>query len=60
MKSDDIEQLVDDALREGIIEVECTECGLTIQCKPDETEAWCDHCNKAVIVKNYLKDLGFI
>jgi hypothetical protein len=60
MTSDEIEQLVDDALMEGIIEAECTECGFTIQCEPDATEAWCDVCHKVVKVHNVLKDLGFI
>lgn len=34
MKSDEIEKLVDDALLEGIIEVECIECGLLFNMKP--------------------------
>jgi hypothetical protein len=60
MKPDEIEQMVDDALMQGIIEAECIECGFTIQCESDATTAWCDHCNKVVQVRNFLKDLGFI
>jgi hypothetical protein len=60
MKQEEIEQMVDDALMEGIIEAECMECGLTIQCEADATTAWCDNCNRVVTVKNFLKDLGFI
>ena len=60
MESWEIEKMVDDALLEGIIEAECMECGLTIQCEADATTAWCDHCDKTVKVRNFLKELGFI
>jgi len=60
MESWEIEKMVDDALLEGIIEAECMECGLTIQCEPDATTAWCDNCNKTVKLRNFLKELGFI
>ena len=60
MESKDIEKLVDAALLKGIIEAECMECGLTIQCEADATTAWCDNCKKVVKVQNFLKDLGFI
>ena len=60
MKSDDIEKMVDDALMEGIIEVECLECGLTIQCEADATTAFCDNCDRVVKVRNFLQELGFI
>jgi len=60
MKSDEIEKMVDDALITGIIEAECVECGLTIQCESDATTAFCDNCNKTVKVHNLLQELGFI
>jgi hypothetical protein len=60
MESKDIEKMVDDALREGIIEAECMECGLTIQCEADATTAWCDNCSKIVKIRNFLQKLGFI
>jgi len=47
MKHEEIEQMVDGALMEGIIEA-------------NATTAWCHHCNKVILVRNYLKDLGFI
>ena len=55
-----IQKLADDALMEGIIEAECTDCGTTIQCEPDARTAWCDNCNKSVKVKNILQALGMI
>ena len=60
MESWEIEKMVDDALLEGIIEAECMECGLTIQCEAGATTAWCDNCNKKVKIRNFLKELGFI
>jgi hypothetical protein len=60
MESKDIEKMVDDALLKGIIEVECMECGLTIQCEPDATTAWCDNCSRVVKIRNFMKQLGFI
>jgi len=60
MESWEIEKMVDDALLEGIIEAECMECGLTMQCGADATTAWCDNCGKTVNLRNFLKQLGFI
>ena len=60
MKSDEIEKMVDDALMEGIIEAECMECGITIQCETDATTAFCQNCNKVVKVHNFMQELGFI
>jgi len=60
MESWEIEKMVDDALLEGIIEAECMECGITIQCEADTTTACCDNCDKTVKVRNFLKQLGFI
>jgi len=60
MESWEIEKMVDDALLKGIIEAECMECGLTMQCEADATTAWCDNCDKTVKVRNFLKELGFI
>ena len=60
MDTRQIEKLVDAAILEGIIEVECMECGITIQCESDTAIAWCDNCNKMIKVRNFLHDLGFI
>ena len=60
MDAKDIEKMVDDALLEGIIEGECVECGMSIQCEADATTAFCRSCNKVVSIRNFLKELGFI
>ena len=60
MKPSDIERLVDAALLDGVIEAECVECGLGIQCEPDAETAWCDQCGRVVRVNNVLIELGLI
>ncbi len=55
-----IYEFVDNAYLEGIIEAECKECGLMIQCELDATSAYCDICEKTVRVKNFLIDMGFM
>jgi hypothetical protein len=60
MDMEQIQKLADDALMEGIIDAECMECGVTIQCEPDARTAWCDNCDKIVKVKNFLHVLGMI
>lgn len=60
MESEDIEKMVDKALLEGILEAEYMECGISIQCEPDATTAWCGNCKKVVKVRNFLRALGFI
>jgi len=60
MKSEKVEKMVDAALIEGVIEAECMECGVTIQCEFDATTAWCENCKKVVKVNNFLRILGLI
>ena len=60
MDKQQIERLVDAAIMEGIIETECKECGMTIQCEADATNAWCGNCHKKVRVRNLLHELGMI
>ena len=60
MDTEQIEEIADAALMDGIIEAECLECGATIQCEPDARTAWCDNCGKHVKVENLLHVLGMI
>ena len=60
MKPEEIEQIVDDALITGIIEAECTQCGITLQCEADANTAFCQNCNETVTVRNILQELGFL
>ena len=55
-----IEEMADSALLDGVIEAECGQCGMLIQCEPDAATAWCDNCDKVVSVKNYLRTYGLI
>jgi len=55
-----LKEIVDAALLDGIVEAECTKCGMGLQCEPDATTAWCDNCDKIVKVKNPLIINGFI
>lgn len=60
MTQEEINELVDDALEQGIIEADCVECGYTIQCGFDAQKAWCDNCCKIVKVHNFMGHLGLI
>ena len=60
MTTETIQEIVDSALISGIVEAECMECGMTIQCETDASTAWCDNCDRIVKIKNPLKDMGFI
>ena len=60
MTTEMIQEIVDSALISGMVEVECDECGITIQCEAEATIAWCDSCDKIVKVKNPIIGLGFI
>ena len=60
MKAETISEIVDSALLTGTVEVECTECGLSIHCETGASSAWCDNCEKIVKIRNPLFELGFI
>ena len=60
MKTETIQEIVDSALISGIVEAECMECGMTIQCETDASTSWCDNCDRIVKIKNPMIDMGFI
>ncbi len=60
MNDEELNQVIDTAFMEGLIDVECLECGITIHCELDSTTTWCDYCGQVVQVKNILVELGFI
>jgi hypothetical protein len=60
MEKENIGQMVDSALLNGIIASERMECGNSLQCESDATRAWCDNCEKVVAVRNDLVKLGYI
>ena len=60
VKSEMIEEIVDSALIYGMVDAECTECGVSIQCETDALTAWCEICSKIVKIKNPVIELGFL
>jgi hypothetical protein len=60
VKPEKIDEIVDSAFLEGVIEAECEECGTTIHCGLDMSTAWCDNCKKQVKVNNFMQALGFV
>jgi hypothetical protein len=60
MISEQYQEIVDTALLKGIVEADCMECGMSIECEIDAKTAWCDVCEKTVRVKNPLIELGFL
>ena len=60
MGIENITEMVDSALLNGVIECECMECGISLQCEPDATKAWCDNCDKLVKIRNDLIKFGYI
>ena len=60
MKSEFIEEMVDQALVKGTVETDCMECGMGIECPANASRAWCDNCEKMVDIKNPVRELGFM
>jgi hypothetical protein len=59
MKRKTIEELLEQAVSEGIIEIQCPECGATITSEPDAEELFCQECERATM-KNPLVEEGLI
>jgi predicted RNA-binding Zn-ribbon protein involved in translation (DUF1610 family) len=53
-------ELMDQALMEGVLELECPECGDTLRCEPDAQESFCFSCNRVVNTNNPLIKAGLI
>ena len=59
MKKKTIEALLEQAVCEGVIEIQCPECGATITAEPDAEDLFCQECERATM-KNPLVEQGFI
>ena len=59
MKKNSIEEMLEQAVSEGIIEIQCPECGATITSEPDAEELFCQECERAT-TKNPLVEEGLI
>ena len=55
-----LEALLEQAVMDSVIEVECPECQSTIRCEPDATESYCYGCEKVVSDINPLVKMGLI
>ena len=59
MKRKTIEELLEQAVCDGIIEISCPECGATIISEPDAEDLFCQECER-VTMKNPLVEAGLI
>jgi hypothetical protein len=55
-----LEALLEQAVMDSVIEVDCPECGCTIRCEPDAIESYCYGCKKVVADINPIVKHGFI
>ena len=60
MDTRELEALMEKAVMDSVIEVECPICNSTIRCEPDATESYCYGCDKVVPDINPLVKLGLI
>ena len=59
MNMQQIEELLSQACVEGVIEIECKECGTTMIAEVDATDLYCQEC-KRIVMQNPLTEMGFI
>jgi len=59
MESDKVLELMEQADRDSILEIECPACGAGIVTEPDSTDLYCDEC-KRIVMQNPLTELGLI
>ena len=52
-------QLLEQACRDCILEIECPVCGGTIETEPDATDLYCEEC-KQIVMQNPLTEAGLI
>lgn len=55
-----LENLLEQALVDNVIELPCAECGSTLRCEPDAIESFCFDCGKMVPINNPLIKMGLI
>ncbi len=52
-------ELMEQACRDCILEIECPVCGGTIETEPDATDLYCEEC-KQIVMQNPLTEEGLI
>ena len=60
MNIEGIEVLMQQALYENAIDIECPKCNTDLRIEPDADEAWCSCCNEVVKGVNPLIKAGLI
>jgi hypothetical protein len=60
MNREQLEEIMEQALYDNAIELDCPECGHTIRCEPDAETSYCYGCDKVVKTENPLIALGLI
>ena len=55
-----VQALLAQAENQNMIELPCSQCGTTLTCEPDATEAYCFDCGKVVPTHNPLVANGLI
>ena len=53
-------ELLEQAVMDSVIELECPACGSTLRCEPDARDTYCYDCGKVVKTNNPLIALGLI
>ena len=57
---ENIMELLEQAVMDSVIELECPSCGSTIRCEPDAQDSYCFDCCKVIKTNNPLIALGLI
>jgi len=52
-------ELMEQACRDCILEIECPVCGGAIVTEPDATDLYCEEC-KQIVMQNPLTEVGLI
>ena len=55
-----IMELLEQAVMDDILELECPECGGTLRCEPDAQKSYCYECGQVVNTNNPLIAMGLI
>ena len=55
-----IMELLEQAVMDSVLELECPSCGSTLRCEPDAQDGFCFDCGKVVPTNNPLIAMGFI
>jgi hypothetical protein len=59
MEFNKVLELMEQACRDCILEIECPVCGGTIETEPDATDLYCEEC-KQIVMQNPLTEAGLI